>query len=62
MNNNIEGNIIADLIVSMFLWPQTLVQLEKELTEKNNTPTDDEDNSNTADGDEKAKVEEKLAA
>lgn len=37
MNNKIEGNIVADFVTSMFAWPQVLVQLEKELTEKNNT-------------------------
>jgi hypothetical protein len=42
MNNKIEGNIFSDFLVSMFMWPQVLVQLEKELTEKNNTPTEDE--------------------
>ncbi|KAL3934455.1 MAG: hypothetical protein SGBAC_009834 [Bacillariaceae sp.] len=57
MNNKIEGNVVADFIVSMFLWPQVLVQLEKELTEKNNTPTDEDEV-----GQEKPMGDEKLAA
>jgi hypothetical protein len=43
MNNKIEGNIFADFLVSMFMWPQVLVQLESELTEKNNTPMEDDE-------------------
>ncbi|CAJ1939141.1 unnamed protein product [Cylindrotheca closterium] len=42
-NNKIEGNVIADFVCSMFLWPQVLVQMEKELTEKNNTPTEEDE-------------------